>query len=130
MPVPLAHFAITAEDVTRARQFYETVFGWTFEPWGPPNFFQIRGAGIHGALQERRPDGVPPTGGVGIECTFAVLDLDAVSRAITAAGGELLDQLYEIPTVGRLRRFADTERNELIVMQYLPAYAEELGLQL
>ena len=41
MPNDLDFFAINADDVPRARKFYETVFGWSFEPWGPPNFYLI-----------------------------------------------------------------------------------------
>ena len=29
------------DDVDRARRFYEAVFGWEFEPWGPPGFYLI-----------------------------------------------------------------------------------------
>ena len=36
MPNDVAHFAIHADDCQRAKRFYEEVFGWTFEPWGPP----------------------------------------------------------------------------------------------
>src|SRR6476660_6709791 len=35
------HFAINADDMARARRFYERVFGWRFDAWGPPNFFMI-----------------------------------------------------------------------------------------
>ena len=133
MPVQLAHFALAADDVERARRFYEAVFDWQFEAWGPPNFYQIRGAGVHGALQQRAGEAVGQPAMVpqgGIECTFAVADLDASCAAIEAAGGRLLDREYEIPSVGRLRRFADPEGNEALVMQYEPARARELGLAL
>ncbi|MEM1434142.1 MAG: VOC family protein [Pseudomonadota bacterium] len=125
MTAKLAHIAIAADDVDRARRFYEQVFGWEFEPWGPPNFYHIKGAGIHGALQERRGAATP---GAGIECTFAVANLETASAAIAAAGGTLMDQVYEIPGVGRLQRFSDCEHNELLIMQYEPAHARELGL--
>jgi hypothetical protein len=39
MSAKLRHVAINADDVQRARRFYEAVFGWRFEPWGPPNFY-------------------------------------------------------------------------------------------
>ena len=39
MPNNVAPFAIHADDLPRARQFYERAFGWHFEPWGPPDFF-------------------------------------------------------------------------------------------
>ncbi len=33
----IRHFAIHADDVERARNFYAAVFDWRFEPWGPPD---------------------------------------------------------------------------------------------
>ena len=75
MPNDLAHFAIHADDCQRAKRFYETTFGWTFEPWGPPNFWLIQTSpgAVRGALQER---GTPLTGeGVRTyECSLAVED--------------------------------------------------------
>ena len=41
MPNDVSFFAINADDVPRARQFYSAVFGWKFEPWGPPGFYLI-----------------------------------------------------------------------------------------
>ena len=37
----VTHFEIFASDVERAREFYENVFGWTFETGGPPDFYHI-----------------------------------------------------------------------------------------
>jgi hypothetical protein len=42
MPATFRHFSINADDVQRAKGFYEAVFGWTFEPWGPPDFYLLR----------------------------------------------------------------------------------------
>jgi len=122
----LAHFAIEADDVGRAKTFYERVFDWTFTPWGPPNFYQIGGAGVHGALQERQNgtlDGLGP-----FQLTFAVEDLEAAIRAIRAAGGTAQDVIHEIPSVGRLAMFSDTEDNMAMIMQYEPDRLAELGL--
>jgi predicted enzyme related to lactoylglutathione lyase len=44
MPNNIAHFAIDADNVPRARRFYEAVFGWRFTPWGPP---EVRAQGGH-----------------------------------------------------------------------------------
>ena len=54
----VVHFAVHADDVERARAFYEAVFGWRFEAWGPPGFYRIHtgssdGPGIEGALHTR-----------------------------------------------------------------------------
>jgi predicted enzyme related to lactoylglutathione lyase len=129
MPSPhgkLAHFAIEADDVDRAKQFYERVFDWSFVPWGPPDFYRIEGAGVHGALQERQNpivDGLGP-----MQLTFAVDDLEATIRAIRAAGGSVQDVIHEIPAVGRLAVFADSEDNSAMIMEYESAAAEEMGL--
>ena len=40
-PVNLARFNFLDP---RARDFYQKVFGWEFEPWGPPNFYLIKTA--------------------------------------------------------------------------------------
>src|SRR6185503_9216692 len=108
-------FAINADDVPRARTFYETVFGWSFEPWGPPGFYLIETpAGperaIAGALQERR-ELVAGKAMIGFECTIAVPDIDKAIRAIEANGGTLAAPKFHIPTVGTVAYFLDTEGN-------------------
>jgi uncharacterized protein len=118
MPAILRHFAINADDVPRARAFYEAVFGWTFTPWGPPGFYQTRssGAGHLGALQDRRSIGgraMP-----GIETTFGVDDLAATMAAIEAHGGKVMMQPFHIEGVGRLIFFQDSEGNIAGAMQY------------
>ena len=54
----ISWYAINADNVPRARDFYSKVFGWTFEPWGPPNFYRFQtGEPVTvrmGGLQERR----------------------------------------------------------------------------
>lgn len=130
MPNKLAHFAIEAQDVPRALAFYVNVFGWSFEPWGPPDFYLIHGAGVHGALQKREhsdsePSAEPPQGYV---CTFAVDDLKTTMALIAANGGTVHGDSHTIPTVGKLGRFADTEGNSALLMQYEPERAREMNL--
>lgn len=126
MPNKLVHFAIEADDVDRARKFYETVFQWQFMPWGPPGFYLINGAGVHGALQQRREP--MPQGRKGFECSFAVDDLQVAIKLIEAAGGRMIGSRHTIPTIGELSQFADTESNEAIIVQYTPERMKELGL--
>ncbi len=126
MPNKLAHFAIEAENVDRARVFYETVFGWTFEPWGPPGSYLIQNAGVHGALQSRREP--MPAGRKGYECSFAVDDLDRSIQLIRNSGGWVDDHIHTIPTVGRLVSFRDTEQNQALIIQYEAARRRELEL--
>jgi hypothetical protein len=111
----LSAFAINADDVQRARRFYEKVFGWRFEPWGPPNFYLIdtgdkKDPGVTGLLQERR-ELVKGVRMVGFECTITVGDLDKTIRAIIANGGKLATSKAAIPTVGTVVYFNDPEGN-------------------
>jgi len=118
MPATLRHFAINADDVPRAKAFYEQVFGWTFTPWGPPDFYQTRasGEGHIGALQGRR--GIGGQRMPGMEITFGVEDIEATIAAIEAHGGKILMPPFHIETVGHLVFFQDTEGNIAGAMQY------------
>ena len=116
----LAHFAINADDVEATKAFYEHVFGWRFEPWGPPDFFHIdTGAGSppRGALQRRR-DLVPGTPTIGFECTIAVPDVDAVTKAALAHGGRVVMPRTTITGVGDLVFVADPSGNVVGAMRY------------
>jgi uncharacterized protein len=120
MPNDLSHFAIHADDCERAKAFYEAVFQWHFEPWGPPGFWLIRTSpgAVGGALQQRRQ---PHGGGIGgYECTIAVEDVHAIAAAIPEAGGKVLAPPFTIEHVGTLIQFEDTEGNLACAMQYVP----------
>ncbi|MGZ8283755.1 MAG: VOC family protein [Allosphingosinicella sp.] len=123
MPNNLAAFAIHVDDVDRARRFYENVFGWTFEPWGPPGFYLIRtgdeqSPGVQGLMHERQEPRTG-TGLNGFEPTFSVDDVDAITAAVEANGGTITCPKSEIPTVGTLVRFLDSEGNDVGAMNYV-----------
>lgn len=122
MTANLASFAIHVDDIDRARAFYEAVFDWDFEPWGPPGFYLIHtgdeaSPGITGLMHERQ---TPRTGtGLnGVEATFAVDDVDAIAALVVAHGGTITYAKGVIRTVGALIRFLDTEGNDIGAMQY------------
>ena len=120
----ISRFSINADDVSRARRFYEQVFGWRFEPWGPPNFYLIetgnpKAPGVGGLLQERR-ELVKGTRMVGFECTIGVDDIDHTIRQITTNGGKIAMSKFSIPTVGSGVYFNDPEGNVAGAMQYEP----------
>jgi len=121
MPATLRHFAINADDVQRAKRFYEGVFGWTFDPWGPPDFYQIKNAGLGflGALQGRR-ELEPGATMRGFEVTMGVENLAATIAAIEANGGKLVMPPFRIEGVGELVFFRDPEGNLVGAMQYDP----------
>jgi predicted enzyme related to lactoylglutathione lyase len=122
MPGNLASFGLHVDDVDRARRFYEAVFGWEFEAWGPPGFYLIHtgdagSPGIQGTMHARQEPRTG-TGLNGVEPTFAVDDLGAVAAAVEANGGTITMPPAEIPTVGTLIRFLDPEGNDIGAMRY------------
>ena len=122
MPNNVVHFAIHGDDLQRARHFYETVFGWQFQPYGPPDFFQIatgskEDPGIRGALQSRRYSVVGKEV-VGYECTISVSDVDATAAAVEAQGGKVVMPKAAIPGVGWLIKFLDPEGNLACALRF------------
>jgi predicted enzyme related to lactoylglutathione lyase len=115
----VSFFAIHVDDVARARRFYEGVFGWTFESWGPPGFYLIQTGegGIRGAMH-RRQEPLTGTGMKGFECTIGVADIDAAIASIEQHGGKIGLAKFTIPTVGSGCYFYDTEGNWAGAMQY------------
>jgi uncharacterized protein len=122
MPNNIASFAIHVDDVQRARRFYEAVFGWVFEPWGPPDFYLIHTGddarpGIQGLMHKRmapRGDGGPNC----FECSITVRDVDAIVAAVIANGGTIMMPKSPIPTVGEVSYFLDTEGNRVGAVRY------------
>jgi uncharacterized protein len=121
----IAHFAINADDVARARRFYEGVFGWTFNAWGPPNFYQLQThrkdepPGILGALQGRR-ELLPGQRTNAFECTVAVSSIERTEKAVLANGGKIVLPRSVIVGVGTLTFFEDTEGNAFAAIQFDP----------
>ncbi len=118
----LAHFAINADDVERAKTFYERVFGWKFSAWGPPTFYQIETGDpatqpVRASLQGRR-DLVPGQPTLGFECTIGVTSIDETAKKVAAAGGTVALPKSIIVGVGALMFFRDTEGNVFGAIQF------------
>jgi predicted enzyme related to lactoylglutathione lyase len=121
MTPTLKHFSINADDLARARRFYEKIFGWTFHAWGPPGFFMIAmgepESGVRGSLQGRR-ELEPGLKLNGLECTFAVDDVERVAAAVRANGGRILMERTILAGIGELIFFQDPEGNVAGAMRY------------
>jgi uncharacterized protein len=119
----VAHFAINADDVSRARRFYENVFGWRFQAYGPPGFYMVdtdsapATVPLRGSLQKRREivKGVPMRG---FECTISVADIQAAAAAVEANGGAIVMPICTLAGIGQLLFFQDPEGNIAGAMQY------------
>ncbi len=111
------HFEIHCGDLDRAERFYADVFGWRIDHWeGAPIDYRLittgpdNEPGINGALTGRRvgTDGEAVNAYVN---TIQVQDLAETERRIAAAGGERVVQPAEVPGVGTVAYFKDTEGN-------------------
>lgn len=118
----LTHFAIHADNVDRAKEFYDTVFDWNFGSYGQPDFLQImtredEKSELIGALQSRKYSPVDDRL-IGLECTISVENIEEIIKRVREHGGKILMPKTEIPEAGRITKFLDTEGNLICAMQY------------
>ncbi len=123
----IVHFEIFASDVERARKFYERAFGWKFEAGGPPDFYHIvtgpdTDPGLkQGLIAKRRGPAVEgPLNS--FRATISVLSITDSMSAVEAAGGKLRSSIVDIPHVGKVVEFADTEDNVSCIFEYAPGH--------
>jgi uncharacterized protein len=121
----VVHFEIPAEDLARAKTFYADTFGWKLSQLGPEmgNYVLVQTgptddngmptdkAFINGGLMARDPSASAPV------LVLAVDDADAAVERVQRAGGRLVGEIMDIPTVGRYARVQDTEGNVIGVIK-------------
>lgn len=129
----VVHFEIQADDVDRAQKFYESVFGWTFQKTGdeyggyrvivtgPGPDEMAKGVamediGINGGLMKR--NGAAPAGAPNaFTSIIGVKNIDEIMQKIEAAGGVPQTDKMEVPGIGQLRYYRDTEGNIFGIIQ-------------
>jgi predicted enzyme related to lactoylglutathione lyase len=126
----VVHFEIHASDPARAIEFYTSLFGWSFQPWGPPGaYWLIRTGdasepGIDGGLVPRR--GAGPLDGQAVNafvCTVKVASAaSSLAKALALGGTEALP-VMPIPGVGWLGYAKDPDGTIFGLMQDDPAAA-------
>lgn len=117
------HFEIQADDVARAKKFYEDAFGWeisqmmTVETGGMDYWGLKTGEdgtpGINGGLYQRPADNKLFT----YDCTLSVDDIDKAIEDVKKSGGQIHGEKMEIPGVGWFAHGTDTEGNKFGLMQ-------------
>jgi len=118
----LTHFAIHIDDIDRAKNFYDGVFDWGFNSYGPSDFLQIKdnkseNGEVIGALQARSYS-LTPEKVIGFECSISVENIEAIIEKVKACGGQILLPKTAIPNVGWVAKFLDTEGNIICGIQY------------
>lgn len=115
----VTHFEIQADDIARAKKFYEDVFGWEISQWGEMKYWMIMSArkgstepGINGGLLPRPcPAPKPEQGTNAYVCTVQVENYDAVHTKIMAAGGIVAMPKFAFPGMAWQGYYLDTEGN-------------------
>lgn len=109
----IVHFDISADDINRARKFYENAFGWKISVMeGFPDYYEIATTdlqgkeGIGGGITKRQQ----PLQ-TGITEFIGVPSIDETIAGVTRFGGKLLQSKQAIPGYGYLALCIDTENN-------------------
>ena len=111
MPNAIVHFEIPADDVKRAKKFYQKALGWKIsDPWKMEYFLvetKEKGEeGINGGLMPRKMPGQPFMNYVGVD------SIDSYLKKVEKAGGVVIMPKTEIaPGMGWIAAFKDTEGN-------------------
>ncbi|MGD0284531.1 MAG: VOC family protein [Candidatus Saccharimonadales bacterium] len=115
----IVHFEITADDITRALQFYK-IFDWTITDADMPGVdYWLVNTGTkdptkNGAIMPRSYQSQPTIIWIGVK------DLDAMIDKVKQAGGKIVGQKQTIPEVGDTIYAVDTEGNTFGMIQTLP----------
>lgn len=119
----VVHFEIQADDIERAKKFYQEVLGWKIDQvmtkeeggmdyWGITTGDSV--PGINGGLYKREASGEKF---YLYDCTVDVPDIDAAVEAVKKNGGTITSEKAEIPGVGWFAGAKDTEGNRFGLMQ-------------
>jgi len=107
----LVHFEFPADDTTRARDFWASLFGWSFQSFeGPIEYHMTQGVDPGGAIYPAQD------GERGPIVYFDVDDMDAAVGRVRELDGEAEDK-QPIPGIGWFSRARDTEGNEFSLYQ-------------
>ena len=122
----VVHFQMPYDNKDRMAKFYETVFGWHNQFLGPE-----MGEYVLATTTESCADGTPKRPGAINGGFFAnpperqhtsiVIEVSDISESmlkVTASGGKVLCDPMEIPGVGKMASFKDTEGNQVTMMQF------------
>jgi len=122
----VVHFEMPYDDRERMAKFYQKAFGWQTQTLGEEmgNYVlattteknesgPIRPGAINGGFFQRNRDWPAQHPSV----VVSVDDIEAAIRRVTEAGGEVLGEPMEIPSVGRYVSFFDTEANRVSMLQ-------------
>src|ERR1700722_110150 len=107
---PIAYIELPSKNVAADKRFYGSLFGWSFEDFGP-DYAAIHDAGVEGGLNATEEGRT--------KAPLVVLDTDDIegmSRRVVTGGGPITAPIFACPG-GRSIRYTGPSGNELAVMQ-------------
>jgi predicted enzyme related to lactoylglutathione lyase len=127
---PVVHFEMPAEDRRRMSKFYTKAFGWKTNQLGPEmgeyvlvtttevdeNMMIKKPGAINGGFFQKTDDPESRYPSVVIQ----VDDLKKSMKKVEEAGGKIHGEPMEIPNVGWIVSFFDTEGNRVSMLQPMP----------
>jgi predicted enzyme related to lactoylglutathione lyase len=118
MAHPIVHIEISAKDHKEAAAWYKDIFGWETTEYPDMNYSTFTGpdgsvSGGFNPVSEQNPAGQ-------VMVYINTDDLAATIKKIKARGGTVLEESFEIPTVGTMGVFKDPTGNMLALLQPLP----------
>ncbi len=108
------HYEIPADDVARARKFYNDVFGWKIEDVQGMEYWMIESKGergINGGLMKRQAPQQTTTIYVEVD------SVDAYLQKVEAGGGRIDFPKTAVPGMGWFAICLDTENNAFGIWQ-------------
>jgi uncharacterized protein len=123
---PVVHFEMPAEDRNRMAAFYQKAFGWKVQMLGPEmgDYVLVTTAesdvkpgapagAINGGFFPKKPDWPAQYPSV----VIAVDDIKSAMQRVADAGGKVLGEPMQIPSVGQYVAFFDTEGNRVSMLR-------------
>ncbi len=126
MPNRIVHFEIEAADRERAKNFYSQAFGWQLQQMGDEmsNYVVVitgdpkEPGGINGGIFGTQPGAAKELNA--FSCVVGVDNIDQAMAKVKSAGGQLMGDKMDIPTIGTFVRCKDTEGNIFTMLQAIP----------
>src|ERR1700693_4322437 len=124
---PVVHFEMPYNDSKRVAEFYAKTFGWKMQETGEDmgNYITAQTTETGENMRPTTPGSInggffPKSDDRHMQYpsfVIAVKDIQAAMKNVTSAGGKVLGEPMDIPSVGKYVSFVDTEGNRVSLLQ-------------
>ena len=103
-----------ATDIEATKRFYEQVFGWKFQDYGPDYTSFLDGRLAGGFNKDAHPAAPSGSKASGPLIVIYAASLEGIYGEVKSAGGKIVKEIFGFPG-GRRFHFTDPNGNELAV---------------